>query len=137
MYSRTDIKLLPSSTSRRGIWNTYTSVAECKSRIRASNPFQVGPLYFLVPRKCSVFGINNETIPRQLNFMTDEIGECGKGANAVSVDFTTSLDISALEKEWSTSTPTTAPGRTRITMIQHLLWRTLIGLISEVTISLL
>ena len=30
-----------------------------------SDPMQPGPIYFLVPRKCSVFGINCEAIPRQ------------------------------------------------------------------------
>ena len=44
---------------------------------------QPGPIYFLTPRKCSVFGVNCEAIPRQINFLTDESGEVGKGANAV------------------------------------------------------
>ena len=44
---------------------------------------QPGPIYFLTPRKCSVFGVNCEAIPRQINFLTDEAGEAGRGANAV------------------------------------------------------
>jgi hypothetical protein len=48
-----------------------------------SDPLQPGPIYFLTPRKCSVFGVNCEALPRQINFLTDEAGECGKGANTV------------------------------------------------------
>ena len=44
---------------------------------------QPGPIYFLTPRKCSVFGVHCESIPRQINFLTDESGELGKGANSV------------------------------------------------------
>ena len=48
-----------------------------------SDPLQPGPIYFLTPRKCTVFGVNCEALPRQINFLTDEAGDCGKGANAV------------------------------------------------------
>ena len=47
------------------------------------DPLQPVPIYFLTPRKCSVFGVNCEALPRQVNFLTDEAGECGKGANNV------------------------------------------------------
>ena len=30
-----------------------------------------------------MFGVNCEAIPRQVNFLTDESGEAGRGANAV------------------------------------------------------
>ncbi len=48
-----------------------------------SNPMQPGPMYFLVPRKCSIFGVHCEGIPRQVNYLTDEAIDCGKGANVV------------------------------------------------------
>ena len=48
-----------------------------------ADPLQPGPIYFLTPRKCSVFGVHCEAVPRQVNFLTDEAGECGKGANNV------------------------------------------------------
>ena len=47
------------------------------------NPLQPGPNYFLVPRKRTVFGVACEPLPRQINFLTDEVGDCGKGANIV------------------------------------------------------
>ena len=48
-----------------------------------SDPLQPGPINFLTPRKCTVFGVNCDALPRQVNFLTDEAGECGKGANNV------------------------------------------------------
>ena len=48
-----------------------------------SDPLQPGPIYFLTPWKCTIFGVNCEAIPRQVNFLTDEAGDCVKGANAV------------------------------------------------------
>ena len=35
--------------------------------------FQPGPIYFLTPQKCTVFGVNCEAVPRQINFLTDEV----------------------------------------------------------------
>lgn len=48
-----------------------------------SDPLQPGPIYFLTLRKCTVFRVNGEALPQQVNFLTDEAGDCGKGANAV------------------------------------------------------
>lgn len=48
-----------------------------------SDPQQPGPIYFLTPRKCTIFGVTCEAIPRHINFLTDEAADCGKGANAV------------------------------------------------------
>ena len=44
---------------------------------------QPGPIFFLTPRKCNVFGIHCEGIPRQINFLCDEGADRGKGANVV------------------------------------------------------
>ena len=48
-----------------------------------SNPFQPGPVYFLAPRKCGLFGVCCEGIPRQVNFLIDEAVDVGKGANGI------------------------------------------------------
>ena len=51
--------------------------------------FQVGVLYFRVPRQVQIFGIASEGTPQQLNYLVDEdqtIGTDGSkahGANAV------------------------------------------------------
>ena len=47
-----------------------------------SNPMQPGPIYFKTPRKCGIFGITNEAIPRQVNYLIDEAVDVGKGANS-------------------------------------------------------
>ena len=31
-----------------------------------SDPFQPGPVYFLTPRKCAIFGVCCEAVPRQV-----------------------------------------------------------------------
>ena len=46
-------------------------------------PIQPGPIYFLTPRKCAVFGVMCEAPPRQVNFLCDEAGDCGKGLNTI------------------------------------------------------
>lgn len=46
-----------------------------------SNPMQPGPIYFKTPRKCGIFGVMCEAIPRQINYLIDEASDVGKGAN--------------------------------------------------------
>ena len=48
-----------------------------------SDPMQPGPLYFLVPRKCGIFGVCCEGLPKQMNFLIDEAHLISKGSNAV------------------------------------------------------
>ena len=48
-----------------------------------ANPLQPGPVYFLTPRKCAIFGVCCEGIPRQINYLIDEAVDTGKGANTV------------------------------------------------------
>ena len=48
-----------------------------------SDPHQPGPIYFLTPRKCGIFGVCCEAIPRQINYLIDEAIDVGKGANTV------------------------------------------------------
>ncbi|CAH3141519.1 unnamed protein product [Porites evermanni] len=47
-----------------------------------ANPNQPGPIYFKTPRKCALFGVCCEAIPRQVNFLVDENVLTGKGANS-------------------------------------------------------
>ena len=47
-----------------------------------SNPMQPDPIYFKTPRKCAIFGVMCEAIPRQVNYLIDEASDAGKGANA-------------------------------------------------------
>lgn len=44
-------------------------------------PQQVGPIYFKTPRKCHLFGVCCEGLPKQVNYLIDEKDLTGKGAN--------------------------------------------------------
>ena len=46
------------------------------------NPMKPGPIYFKAPRKCGIFGVVCEAIPRQVNYLIDEAASNGKGANS-------------------------------------------------------
>ena len=46
-----------------------------------SNPQQPGPIFFKTPRKCSIFGVNNDALNHQFTYLIDEIVSTGKGAN--------------------------------------------------------
>ena len=48
-----------------------------------NSPQQVGPLYFLTPRKCQLFGICSEGHAKRVNYLIDENDSPGKGANCV------------------------------------------------------
>ncbi len=47
-----------------------------------TNPQQPGPIYFKTPRKCGIFGVCCESLPRQINYFIDESVATGKGGNA-------------------------------------------------------
>ena len=48
-----------------------------------ADPLQPGPIYFLTPRKCAVFGMMTEGLPQQVNYLIDEGMTISKGSNAV------------------------------------------------------
>ena len=91
-----------------------------------SDPLQPGPIYFLTPRKCTVFGVTCEALPRQTNFLTDEAGDCGKGANAVisCIDyFFTNHGFG--EKDVYLHADNCTGQNKNNCMLHYLLWRTL------------
>ena len=47
------------------------------------NPLQPGPMYCKTARKCAIFGVCCEGLPRQINYLIDEASDTGKGANTV------------------------------------------------------
>ncbi len=49
-----------------------------------SNPQQPGPIYFLTLRKCGIFWICCEEIPRQINYLIDEAVDVGQQGSFVS-----------------------------------------------------
>ena len=47
------------------------------------DPDQPGPIYFLTPRKCGIFGMHCEGVTQQVNFLIDEGMVVDKGSNSV------------------------------------------------------
>ena len=43
-----------------------------------SDPLQPGPVYFLTPRKCAIFSVCCESLPRQVNYLIDEAVDVGR-----------------------------------------------------------
>ena len=99
---------------------------------------QPGPIYFLTPRKCSVLGVNCEAIPRQVNFLTDESGEVGKGANAVisrlHYFFETHDGLGETEAYLHSDNCT---GQNKNAMINYLMWGVMRGRHTNITYSFL
>lgn len=103
-----------------------------------SNPLQPGPIYFLTPRKCSIFGINCEAIPRQVNFLIDEAGDCGKGSNSVISMLHYFFSHHALgEMEVFLHADNCSGQNKNSNMLSYLSWRTITKRHTQVTLSFL
>ena len=103
---------------------------------------QVGPLYFRVPRRIQLFGIANEGVPVQHNYLVDEDQTIGKdtskahGPNAV---------VSMLHHHLETHTrKATSLGlhadnccgqNKNKTVLAYLAWRVIVGLNSEIQLD--
>ena len=101
-----------------------------------SSPQQVGPLYFLTPRKCQLFGICSEAKGEQIQYLIDENDSPGKGANCV-----VSLLHHYLESKTSIGQhlllhADNAVGQNKNnTVLQYLAWRVLNGRNPTIKIS--
>ncbi|XP_031553742.1 uncharacterized protein LOC116290781 [Actinia tenebrosa] len=78
-----DINLLSGNPSCSFEGTVHYSYDYAQQAHIPSNPQQPGPIYFKVPRKCGLFGICFEGIPRQVNYLIDKAVDTGKGANTV------------------------------------------------------
>ena len=93
-----------------------------------STPQQVGPLYFLAPRKCQLFGVCSEAKGEQVHYLIHENDNPGKGASCV-----VSLVHHYLESRTSVGQhlllhANNAVGQNKNnTVIQYLAWRVLTG----------
>jgi len=108
-------------------------VAACSRNLRSSHyidftqnvfiPYharQPGPLYFKTARKVHMFGVCNEGLPKQVNYLIDEShtigtnGTSSHGPNNVISCFTTTLQSMALERRDVFSTLITVVVRIKI-----------------------
>uniref|UniRef100_A0A1X7T5Z3 CCHC-type domain-containing protein n=1 Tax=Amphimedon queenslandica TaxID=400682 RepID=A0A1X7T5Z3_AMPQE len=103
-----------------------------------SSPLQAGPIYFLTPRKCGIFGVCCEAIPQQVNFLIDESFDTGKGANPVISMVHFYLKNHGLNSVSIHFHADNCTGQNKNnTVIQYLLWRVMTGLNASISISFL
>ena len=77
-----------------------------------NDPLQPGPMYFLTPRKCAIFGVCCESIPQQENYLIDEAPlTWGRAPTPLLVCSVVSLYTMGWAKRLYTCTPTTVVGK--------------------------
>ena len=101
-----------------------------------SDPLQPGPIYFVTPRKCALFGVCCEAIPRQINYLIDEAMDVGKGSNAIVNMLHHFFETHGLGEVHVHLHADNCVGQNKNnTIIQYLCWRVLCGLHRTVTLS--
>ena len=101
-----------------------------------NDPLQPGPMYFLTPRKCAIFGVCCESLPRQVNYLIDEAVDMGKGSNAIVSMLHHYLTHHGLGEEMVHLHAENCGGQNKnATMVQYLLWRVMTGLHTEIMLS--
>ncbi|MCP4112844.1 MAG: hypothetical protein GY749_46190 [Desulfobacteraceae bacterium] len=99
---------------------------------------QVGPIFFKTPRRAQLFGVCNEGIPCQHNYLIDEEHFLGKNANTVislSDHFFTNY---GLGEKWVHLTADNCAGQNKNNaLLQYLMYRVLTGLHDKITLSFL
>ena len=103
-----------------------------------SNPFQPGPIYFKTPRKCGLFGVICEGLPRQVNFIIDEASSTGKGANTTISYVHYYFKKHGLgETDVHLNVDNCAGQNKNNYFLWHLAWRTMMNLHHSITYSFL
>lgn len=101
-----------------------------------NDPLQPGPMYFLTPRKCAIFGVSCEALPRQVNYLIDEAVDMGKGANAVVSMLHHFFEVHGLgEKDVHLHADNCGGQNKNNIMVGYLLWRVLTGLHDNIILS--
>ena len=101
-----------------------------------NDPLQPGPMYFLTPRKCAIFGVCCESLPRQVNYLIDEAVDMGKGSNAIVSMLHHFFAHHGLgEKTVHLHADNCGGQNKNAIMVQYLLWRVMTGLHTEITLS--
>ena len=85
-----------------------------------------------------MFGVNCEALPRQVNFLTDEAGDCGKGANAVVSRLDFFFDHHGFgEKDVFLHADNCTGQNKNNCMVQYLAWRVMTNRHTNITLSFL
>ena len=103
-----------------------------------SDPLQPGPIYFLTPRKCGIFGVCCEAIPRQINYLIDEATDTGKGANTIVSLLHHFFAVHGLgERDVHLHADNCVGQNKNNTMLHYLVWRVMVGLHRKISLSFL
>ena len=103
-----------------------------------SDPQQPGPSYFLTPRKCGLFGICNEALPRQVNFLIEESCDTGKGTNNLISKLHYFFGNHGMGEVDAYLHADNCTGQNKNNaMIHYLAWRVMSGLHKNITLSFL
>ena len=101
-----------------------------------NDPLQPGPMYFLTPRKCAIFGVCCEAIPRQVNYLIDEAVDMGKGSNAIVSMLHHFFVHHGLGEETVHLHADNCGGQNKnAIMVQYLLWRVMTNQHKQITLS--
>eukprot|EP00117_Sycon_ciliatum_P016477 scpid44506/ scgid15886/ len=103
---------------------------------------QEGPLYFKAPRKVQIFGVNNEAVPQQVNYLIDEsdtIGQDGKsshGPNAVASMLHHFFSFYGLHEKGCLLHCDNCAGQNKNrTIVAYFCWRVIMGLHDRIELS--
>lgn len=99
---------------------------------------QVGPIFFKTPRRAQLFGICNEGIPRQYNYLIDEEDFLEKNANTVISLLDHFFTNYGLGEKWVHLTADNCVGQNKNNaLLQYLMYRVLTGLHDKIELSFL
>jgi hypothetical protein len=99
---------------------------------------QVGPIFFKTPRKAQLFGVCNEGIPRQYNYLIDEEDFTEKNANTVISLLDHFFTNYGLGEKWVHLSADNCVGQNKNNaLLQYLMFRILTGLHDKIELSFL
>ena len=90
----------------------------------------------MTPRKCAIFGVCCESLPRQVNHLIDEAVDMGKGSNAIGSMLHHFFEHHGLGEKMVHLHADNCGGQNKnAIMVQYLLWRVMTNQHTEVTLS--
>ena len=101
-----------------------------------SDPMQPGPIYFLCPRKCGLFGVVCDGTNQQVNYLIDEGMQGSKGSNSVISFLHDYFDMYGMGERSAHLHCDNCGGQNKNRYVMwYMAWRTLCGLHQEITIN--
>ena len=101
-----------------------------------NDPQQPGPMYFMTPRKCAIFGVCCESLPQQVNYLINEAVNMRKDSNAIVNMLHHFFEHHGLcEKMVHLHADDYCGQNNNAIMVQYLLWRVMTNEHTEVILS--